>query len=350
MKTKILFVTIFCVLFLSTIYAQKTNEPTGLQLPQVAKTYWCAKVADILVNPANFSTSDRISVGVRVKFIKQTIIPGPKGPQLCSCAFEIPDNAPIYWAKILSLRLIGIKYSETEINLLQYYGSTPPFQPYDYSGFSVIGFRVTKADLLKGYIDVWGWSPKEPLQCRDFTIAASLAVYNEEKYNPKTECHPHSDFTKSFKPNCPEVLPNLYVPKENIKVLNIPRPKIDSPDLTVTASLDSFDYGHENDRMESITEAYLNIEVKNVGKAAAGNFTVLIERNWACKGKGYQRFDEKTINGLAAGKNEVIRMYVDNYDCPRFDVFFKVTVDSKNKVAESNETNNTSEVKLAGRK
>lgn len=87
-------------------------------------------------------------------------------------------------------------------------GATPAFYPNDYGGFSVIGFGVTKDNLEKGYTDVWGWRPKEPLQCRDFDIYVSLAIYPKEgPYDKEHECHFQSDFKKSFKPKC------LHVPE-----------------------------------------------------------------------------------------------------------------------------------------
>ncbi|MCX7975313.1 MAG: hypothetical protein N3B16_12580 [Candidatus Aminicenantes bacterium] len=45
--------------------------------------------------------------------------------------------------------MVGIKYSEKEINFLEYNGPNPAFPPYDYQGLPVIGFVVTKNDLKK---------------------------------------------------------------------------------------------------------------------------------------------------------------------------------------------------------
>lgn len=197
--------------------------------PQIlGNTYWCAEVEDILFSNEP-QQGQKLTVGVRVKLTKKTIIPGAPRQKLCDCAFEGPSSAPAnFWSKTMSIRLIGIKYSETETNLLEYYGPTPAFPPYDYSGFSVMGFVVTENDLKKGYIDVWGWASKEPLQCRDATIYASFAVYNQSPYNLQNECHPQPDFRKSFKPKCLQVpqIPEGTL-KEGVKkaILRIPPDK-----------------------------------------------------------------------------------------------------------------------------
>lgn len=200
MKSKVLVLVLFGLLFFFILSSQV--KP---QIPKIGKTYWCAVIEDILF-PKQPQQGEKLTVGVRVKFTKKTIIPGAPGQKLCDCAFEGPSGDPTkFWSKTMSLRLIGVKYSETETNLLEYYGLTPAFPPYDYSGFPVIGFTVTENDLKKGYIDVWGWASKEPLQCRDAAIYASFAIYNQTPYNQQNECHPHSDFKKSFKPKCLEV-------------------------------------------------------------------------------------------------------------------------------------------------
>lgn len=175
--------------------------PSQKKLPPLGKTYWCVEVKDILFSKEP-QEGKKLSVGVRVKFTQKTVIPGAPGQKLCDCAFEGPSDSAKIWSKTMSLRMIGIKYSENETNLLEYYGPTPAFPPYDYSGFQVIGFVVTENDLKKGYIDVWGWASKEPLQCRDATIYASFAIYNQLSYNQENECHPHPDFKKNFKPIC----------------------------------------------------------------------------------------------------------------------------------------------------
>ncbi|MFN3480307.1 MAG: hypothetical protein ACK415_07950 [Thermodesulfovibrionales bacterium] len=215
MKMRILLfylISFFVLPFLS--FAQmKPQIPMQVKPPIPGKTYWCAEVQDILFSKEP-QQGEKLSVGVRVKFTKKTIIPGAPGQKLCDCAFEGPTGEPTkFWSKTMSLRLIGIKYSETETNLLEYYGPTPAFSPYEYSGFQVIGFVVTENDLKKGFVDVWGWSSKEPLQCRDAVIYASLAIYNQTPYNQQNECHPHSDFKKSFKPKCLPKIPEGTIEK-----------------------------------------------------------------------------------------------------------------------------------------
>jgi len=225
-KLIILTFSVALILGFGSAYGQmKPQTPTQVKPPVLGKTYWCAEVQDILFSKEP-QQGQKLNVGVRVKFTKKTVIPGTPGQKPCDCAFEGPPDAPVkFWSKTMSLRLIGIKYSETETNLLEYYGPTPAFPPYDYSGFQVIGFTVTENDLKKGYIDVWGWTSKEPLQCREASIYASLAVYNQSPYNKQNECHPHPDFKKSFKPKCLEV---SKISEEKVKkgaVLRIPPEK-----------------------------------------------------------------------------------------------------------------------------
>jgi hypothetical protein len=183
--------------------------------PQIpAKTYYCAKVEDILINPKDFSTADKISVGVRLRFTKQSYIPGPPAQRLCNCAFEGPSGELAKaWTKTISLRLIGLKYSEKETDVLEYYGPTPSFFPYTYSGFQVIGVTITEWDLKEGVKDFWGWAPKKnPLKdSREFKIYATLDVNgyalkrNDDLDYLKKGCFPSEDFVKSFKPKQLEV-------------------------------------------------------------------------------------------------------------------------------------------------
>jgi hypothetical protein len=207
--------------------------PTQIKPPILGKAYWCAEVEDIMFSPQK---GQRLTVGVRVKLTKKTVIRGAPGQKLCNCAFEGPSDAPVkFWSKTMSLRLIGVKYSETETNLLEYHGPTPSFPPYNYSGFQVIGFTVTETDLKRGYIDVWGWASKEPLQCRDAFLHATLDVngYALKKDNDpdylKKGCFPSGDFVKRFKPNCLEV-PGIRQEaiKESVKSFGIPT-KPESP-------------------------------------------------------------------------------------------------------------------------
>ncbi len=225
MRTKFLVWLLMSLMVFPVLsFAQmKPQIPAQVKPPTLGKAYWCAEVEDILFSKEP-QQGQKLTVGVRVKLTKKTIIPGASGQILCDCAFEGPSGAPAkFWSKTMSLRLIGIKYSETETNLLEYYGPTSAFPPYDYSGFSVIGFVVTENDLKKGYIDVWGWASKEPLHCRDATIYASFSVYNQSPYNQKNECHPHPDFKKSFKPKCLQVpkIPEGAV-KEGVKKAETP--------------------------------------------------------------------------------------------------------------------------------
>ncbi len=194
---------IFLGLGLETAHAQiRPNIPAQPKLPSLMKNYWCAEVQDILFSKEP-QQGEKLSVGVRVQLTCKKLIPGAPGQKLCDCAFEGPSGAADkVWSKTMSLRLIGIKYSETEANLLEYNGATPAFPSYEHSGFQVVGFTVTENDLKRGYIEVWGWASKEPLQCGDAAIYASFSVYNKEPYNQHTECHPHPDFKKSFKPKC----------------------------------------------------------------------------------------------------------------------------------------------------
>lgn len=204
MKTKLLvWVLMNLLLFPALSFAQMKPEiPAQIKPPTVGRTYWCAEVKDILFRKEP-QEGQKLDVGVRVKF--RMIIPRYPRQESCECAFEGPSGSTTkLWSKVISLRLIGIKYSETEINLLEHHFiETPDFPSYYYiDGFPVVRFHITQDDLKKGYIDVWGWSSKEPLQCKDGTIYASLAVYNKEPYDKRNECHPHPDLKKSFTPKC----------------------------------------------------------------------------------------------------------------------------------------------------
>lgn len=200
--------SIFAIAGLSFAQQMKPIKPQIL-----GKTYWCAKVEDILISPKSFSTADLISVGVRIRFTKQTYIPGAPGQKLCNCAFEGPSGELAkVWTKTISLRLIGIKYSETETNFLEYIyepiaGPTTSVS-HTYSGFPVIRVTITEGNLKKGYIDVFKWVPKKnPLKDnREFKIYATLDVNgydlkrNDDPDYLKKGCFPSDDFVKSFKP------------------------------------------------------------------------------------------------------------------------------------------------------
>jgi len=223
-----LLISILIFPFFSDAQSENTTpliiDPT-IKSTDIAKKYWCAEVEDILFSKEP-KQGQKLSVGVRIRFIQKKITPGIQYKKICNCIFEGPSNLAVKsWSKTMSLRLIGIKYSETQTNLLEYYGPTPVFPTYDYSGFPVIGFIVTEKDLQKGYIDVWGWTSKEPLQCKDSEIYASFAIYNNQPCNQQNECHPHPDFKKSFHPKCPEV---PKIPEDSLKkgrVLRIPQEK-----------------------------------------------------------------------------------------------------------------------------
>lgn len=361
MRTKFLLWLLISLVFspLLSFAQMKPQNPAQVKVPTIGKTYWCAEVEDILFSKEP-QQGEKLSVGVRVKLTKKTIIHGAPGQKLCNCAFEGPPDA-------MSIRLIGIKYSETETNLLEYYGPTPAFPPYDYSGFQVIGFRVTENDLKKGYIDVWGWASKEPLQCRDATIYASFAVYKQSPYNQQNECHPHPDFKKSFKPKC------LQVPKideerlkEGIKrgtevLRSLPDLKIAKVEIFPKISK------RENEQAIIYDEATLKINILNSGHTDASKFKVKIERKWEWEeeyypetgmdsrydvgyfygGKWHSEKSGKIVNGIieieglqANGGQRTIFIYVDNSLAPKADCFFRVIVDSDKEVPELDESNN----------
>lgn len=171
--------------------------PPQLKILSPAQTYWTAEIENIIFREEP-RQGEKLTVGVRIKFIKKTIIAGaPVG----GCFFEGPStNSSLSWSKTMSLRLSGIYYSKEEINFLNYEGPLPAFPPYEHQGFPVIGFLVTANDLKKGSMEIWKWTSKYPLQLRDGTILASLVIYKDPPYLQKNECHPHPDFQKTFKP------------------------------------------------------------------------------------------------------------------------------------------------------
>jgi hypothetical protein len=302
------------ILGFGSAYGQmKPQTPTQVKPSVLGKTYWCAEVQDVLFSNEP-QQGQKLNVGVRVKFTKKTVIPGTPGQKLCDCAFEGPPDAPVkFWSKTMSLRLIGIKYSETETNLLEYYGPTPAFPPYDYSGFQVIGFTITENDLKKGYIDVWGWASKEPLPCREASIYASLAVYNQSPYTKQNECHPHPDFKKSFKPKCE--MPEGLKPG-----------KSDLPDLIVKGEADSL-------QLNELLITVINNGKKDVNKS----FSILIEAQ-QCGRSEYQTITELPWSGAKVGQPE--GRIIQLPSCPT-QREVRITVDSKNEIEESDETNNT---------
>jgi len=317
---KLIFTVIFAFSFFS--FAQVRGKPQIIE-----KTYWCAEVQEILFSREP-QQGQKINVGVRIKFKKKTVISGTPWQKLCNCAFEGPAEVPVkFWSKTMSIRLIGIKYSETETNLLEYYGPTPAFPPYDYSGFPVIGFTVTENDLKKGYVDLWGWSSKEPLRCREASIYASFAIYNDEPYNQQNECHPHPDFKKIFKPKCEAPIINKESVEKGIKRIpaGLKSNQTNLPDLVVEAN--------------RTTSDELSITVTNKGeKDVNETFSVLIEAQ-ICGGSEYQSLRKLQWQGARAGQPESKTIKLELLSCstPRE---VRISVNSENEIEESDETNN----------
>lgn len=191
----------------------KQKIPPQLKILSPAETYWTAEIENIIFSEEP-QQGQKLSVGVRIKFTQKRTVPGIK---VDGCFFKGPlTNSSEPWSKIMSLRLMGIKYSENEINLLKYEGPTPPFPPYEYQGFPVIGFVVTAEDLKKGSMEIWKWTSQYPLSSKEGIILASLAIYNQPPYNQKNECHPHPDFKKSFRPKPTEPKEIERLTKKNI--------------------------------------------------------------------------------------------------------------------------------------
>gem|GEM_PF-3371983 len=367
-KLIILTFSVVLILGFGSAYGQmKPQISTQVKPSVLGKTYWCAEVQDILFSKEP-QQGQKLNVGVRIKFTKKTVIPGTPGQKLCDCAFEGPSGAPVkFWSKTMSLRLIGIKYSENETNLLEYYGPTPAFPPYDYSGFQVIGFTVTENDLKKGYIDVWGWASKEPLQCREASIYASLAVYNQSPYTKQNECHPHPDFKKSFKPKCLEV---PKIKKEVIeKGIRVPEVLKNLPDLKISnAEIFPKISGKENEQAVSYDEAQLKINILNSGQGDVSKFKVKVERKWEWENEYHpetgidSRYDIGyfygkegewhsikrgsikdgiiEVDGIQAGGYRTIWIFVDNSFAPKADCWFRIILDPDNEIAELDESNN----------
>lgn len=293
MKTKLL-VSLFMSLMVFPFLSFGQIKPIKSQI--LGNTCWCAEVEDILFSNEP-QQEQKLAVGVRVKLTKKTIIPGAPRQKLCDCAFEGPSSAPAKsWSKTMSLRLIGIKYSETETNFLEYYGPSSAFPPYDYSGFSVMGFVVTENDLKKGYIDVWGWASKEPLQCRDATIYASFAVYNQSPYNQQNECHPHSDFKKSFKPKCLQApkIPERAV-KEGVKkaIVRIPPDKLPP----VVLNLNKFVI---NKKTAKVHIPFTDVDFKKEGIRIAADTDVTLQNGTKINGAEFL----KEVNEIEKKLNE----------------------------------------------
>ncbi|MCS7175876.1 hypothetical protein [Pseudothermotoga sp.] len=119
---------------------------------------------EILTVPQTFQGGDTISVGVKINFIRVMA-------QANVYSFDLKEGEQ----KLMSIRLIGLKLSETETNPLIYYGPTSVFpNSYQYGGFQIVGFYITKADLEAGYKEIWGWRTASSLACRNFTVIADL--------------------------------------------------------------------------------------------------------------------------------------------------------------------------------
>ncbi|MFN4190592.1 MAG: hypothetical protein ACK4E2_06330 [Pseudothermotoga sp.] len=137
-----------------------------LPLTHVVPSGFTIHSIEILTNPTTFYENDKIGVGVKINFMRAVA-----GANVYS--FELKEGE----IKLMSLRLIGLKLSETETNFLVYNGPTSAFPSnYEYGGFQIVGFYVTKADLDAGYKEIWGWTNLSPLPCRDFYIVADLDV------------------------------------------------------------------------------------------------------------------------------------------------------------------------------
>lgn len=157
MKKALILLTILCITLLG--FSQ-----IKLPLTHVTPGGFTVHSIEILTNPTTFYENDVLSVGIKINF-QRTIA----GSTVYS--FDLREGEQ----KLMSLRLIGLKLSETETNQLVYYGPTSAFPSnYQYGGFQIVGFFVTKADLDAGFKEIWGWRTVSPLACRDFSIVVDL--------------------------------------------------------------------------------------------------------------------------------------------------------------------------------
>ncbi len=344
----------FVLLFSSYSIAQ--TNPDKPKQPNVSvsmKNYWCAEVENLIFSKEP-KQGEKLTVGVRIKFTKNMANSLPLPKKNCQCAFEGPQgNLVSSWSKILSLRLIGIKYSEKEVNFLEYYGPTPAFPPYYYSGFPVIGFRVTESDLKRGYLDIWSWVSKEPLQCRESSIYASLAIYNKLPYNIENECHPKEDFKKTFKPLCLDI---SGIDKEKLTKDLDKTKNIRLPDLEIDKVKSFFRISkRENEQAIIYDELDLVISIKNSGNVDISKFKILIEKKregdtqytsleqleWSYDGKkGSSQNGIIEIDNLKAGQTKDIIVFTNNSKAPKLDCWLRVKLDPENEISEINETNN----------
>lgn len=354
MKSKVLVWFLLGSLFLPAFSFSQVKFPS--------KTYWCVKIEDIIVRPENFTTADNIAVGVRIKLWTQTYITGAPGQKLCNCAIEPSRIATDYYGTTMSLRLIGLKYSETETNLLEYYGPTPSFIPYTYGGFQVIGVFVDQNDVKKGYKEIWGWAPKKnPLKDnREFIIYVTLDAKgyplksNDDPDYLKKGCFPPhdgaGDFRKIFKPI------ELKVPKidEEIIKKGVRVPAL--PDLGI-AGLETYwkISKRENEQAIIYDEFTMKITVKNSGNVDISKFKILVERKAECeiqyrleKNSGWAYGENRgtimdgiiQVENLKVGETKNIFIFADNSLAPKADCWFRITLDPNNEITETNEDNN----------
>lgn len=357
MRTKLLSTLSFLMIFfLFSSYSIAQTNPDKVKQPNVnvsVKNYWCAEVENLIFSKEP-KQGEKLTVGVRIKFTKIKSNPLSHRQNNCECAFEVPQgNLVSSWSKILSLRLIGIKYSEKEVNILEYYGPTPAFSPYSYSGFPVIGFRVNESDLKRGYLDIWSWVSKEPLQCRESSIYASLAIYNKLPYSIENECHPKEDFKKIFKPLCLDIsnIDKGKITKDWDKTENIKLPDLEIAKVNSAYRISK----KENEQAIIYDELDLLISIKNSGNADISKFKILIEKKWegdtqytsleqlewAYDGKnGSSQNGIIEIENLKAGQTKDIIVLTNNSKAPKLDCWLRVKLDPENEIAEINETNN----------
>jgi len=193
------------------------------QVPRQVKPYYCPIIKDILIKPYPFTNKDDILVGVRIEFKKTVVLYTPRKfggkpiRETCECAFTLPDSGKKLMA--IYLDIFNVQRKEVNRELIWSGGKTetcPDWElggRYHYSGYeTAICFQVTKEDLERGYIELWGWKPDRPLECADFTIHVVLDVdpkvfdENDQVVKPLNGCPLY--FTKSY-----EIAPHQLPPK-----------------------------------------------------------------------------------------------------------------------------------------
>lgn len=152
--------TISVVIFALTLCLAQIKLP----LTHVTPGGFTVHSIEILTNPTTFYENDILNVGIRINFSRT--ISGST-----AYSFDLKEGEQ----KLMSIRLIGLKLSETETNLLLYNGPASAFPSnYQYGGFQIVGFFLTKADLDAGFKEIWGWRVASSLACREFSIIADL--------------------------------------------------------------------------------------------------------------------------------------------------------------------------------